>query len=137
MADHGVPPAPVEVLICDDVTLLRTMLRAVIERRDLRRDGEPVLRVVGEACDGDEAIREAARLQPDVILLDLTMPIRTGFDALPEIKQVAPSAKVIVLSSVDASLVAKDLLARGADRYLEKSADPKTIADAVAAVALG
>ncbi len=138
MSDHGFPlRAPVEVLICDDARLLRRMLRAVIDRRERRHEGEPALRVVGEACDGDEAIREAARLQPDVILLDLAMPNRTGFEALPEIKRVAPSAKVIVLSSFDASLVAKDVLATGADRYLEKGADPKTIADAVVAIALG
>ena len=84
------------VLICDDVDAMRMLLRVVIELR-------PGLKVVGEARDGDEAIGEAKRLQPDVILLDLSMPGRTGFDALPEIRQVAPKAKVIVLSGFVAS----------------------------------
>ncbi len=93
------------------------------------------LHVVGEAQDGEQAISEAERLQPDVILLDLSMPRRTGLDALPEIKRVAPNAKVIVLSGFAASMIASDVLAHGADRYIEKGVPPDTIAATIEEVA--
>ena len=122
------------VLICDDIRSIRLLLRVTIELRD-GSDGKMPLHVVGEATDGVEAVAEAERLQPDVILLDLSMPNRTGFDALPEIKRVAPGAIVIVVSGFSASMMADDALARGASRYLEKGSAPDEIADAIADVA--
>jgi two-component system invasion response regulator UvrY len=116
------------VLICDDVDEMRMLLSVVVGLR-------PGLRVLGEARDGNEAISEAKRLQPDVILLDLSMPRKTGFDALPEIKQVAPAAQVIVLSGFVASTIAADVLARGAARFIEKGADPEVIFTAIEEVA--
>ena len=116
------------VLICDDVDAMRMLLRVVIELR-------PGLKVVGEARDGDEAIGEAKRLQPDVILLDLSMPGRTGFDALPEIRQVAPKAKVIVLSGFVASTSASAVLELGAALFIEKGANPEEIVAAIEEVA--
>ncbi|MCW2965269.1 MAG: NarL family two-component response regulator [Actinomycetia bacterium] len=116
------------VLICDDLEAMRKLLRIVVELR-------PGLRVLGEACDGNEAVAEAGRLQPDVILLDLSMPGRTGFDALPEIAQVAPEAKVIVLSGFVAPTTARAVLALGAARCIEKGASPGEIAAAIEEVA--
>lgn len=116
------------VLICDDVESMRVLLGVIVELR-------PGLRVVGEAEDGEQAIAEAKRLQPDVILLDLSMPRRTGLDALPEIERVAPDAKVIVVSGFASSMLAADVLARGADRYIEKGAHPDTIAATIEEVA--
>jgi DNA-binding NarL/FixJ family response regulator len=116
------------VLICDDVDAMRMLLRVVIELR-------PGLKVVGEARDGDEAIGEAKRLQPDVILLDLSMPGRTGFDALPEIRQVAPKAKVIVLSGFVASTSAPAVIELGAALFIEKGANPEEIVAAIEEVA--
>jgi DNA-binding NarL/FixJ family response regulator len=107
---------------------MRVLLGVTVELR-------PGLRVVGEAADGEQAIAQAERLQPDVILLDLSMPRRTGLDALPEIKRVAPDAKVIVISGFVSSMIAADVLARGADRYMEKGADPETIAAMIEEVA--
>jgi DNA-binding NarL/FixJ family response regulator len=116
------------VLICDDVESMRVLLGVVVGLR-------PGLRVVGEAADGDQAIREAARLQPDVVVLDLSMPRRSGLDALPEIKRVAPEARIIVLSGFAAAMLAAEVLALGADRYIEKGADPDTIATMIEEVA--
>jgi DNA-binding NarL/FixJ family response regulator len=116
------------VLICDDLDAMRKLLRIVIELR-------PGLRVLGEACDGNEAIAEAKRLQPDVILLDLSMPVCTGFDALPEIKQVAPEAEIIVLSGFVGPTTAITVLALGAARCIEKGANPNEIATAIEEVA--
>lgn len=117
------------VLICDDVESMRVLLGVIVGLR-------PGLHVVGEAADGEQAITEAARLQPDVILLDLSMPRRTGLDALPEIKRVAPEAKVIVLSGFATAMVASEVLALGADRYVEKGVDPHTIAAMLEEVAM-
>jgi DNA-binding NarL/FixJ family response regulator len=133
MVDGAVPvgsPADdsVGVLICDDVESMRVLLGVIVELR-------PGLRVVGEAADGVEAIAQSERLQPDVILLDLSMPRRTGLDALPEIKRVAPDAKVIVVSGFVSSMIAADVLARGADGYIEKGGDPDTIAAMIEEVA--
>jgi DNA-binding NarL/FixJ family response regulator len=118
----------VGVLICDDVASMRMLLGVTVERR-------PGLRVVGEAEDGEQAIEQAERLQPDVILLDLSMPRRTGLDALPEIKRVAPNAKVIVVSGFVSSMIAAEVLARGADGYIEKGVDPDAISAMIEEVA--
>lgn len=117
------------VLVCDDVASIRTLLVAVI-------DSHTALRVVGQAANGEEAIAEAQRLQPDVILLDLSMPVLTGLDALPEIKRVAPQSKVIVLSGFAAVTIVEDALAHGADRFLEKGARPDTITALIEEVAV-
>lgn len=124
----GALDGSIGVLICDDVEAMRVLLGVVVGLR-------AGLHVVGEAADGEQAITEAARLKPDVVLLDLSMPRRTGLDALPEIKRVAPEAKVIVLSGFATSMLAPDVLALGADRYIEKGVDPDTIAAMIEEVA--
>ena len=126
----GALDGSIGVLICDDVEAMRVLLGVVVGLRS-------GLHVVGEAADGEQAITEAARLQPDVVLLDLSMPRRTGLDALPEIKRVAPEAKVIVLSGFATSVLGPDVLALGAARYIEKGADPDTIAAMIEEVATG
>ena len=131
MDDDAALSGSISVLVCDDVEAIRILLSRVVELG-------PGLRVVGEAANGEEAIAEAKRLQPDVILLDLSMPIKTGLDALPEIKVVAPNAKVIVMSGFAATtLVAADVLAHGADSYLEKGVHPDVITTTIALVMSG
>lgn len=116
--------ASVGVLICDDNGSLRLALRAVIGSR-------PSLRVLGEAADGNEAIAEARRLQPDVILLDLAMPQLTGLEALGELRRIAPEAKIIVFSSFADASVAQDVIELGAVRYMEKGGDIEELNDAI------
>jgi len=120
--------ATVCVLICDDNEAMRVLLRSVIGLR-------PSLHVVGEAGDGDAVIVEAKRLQPDVIVLDLAMPRRTGLDAIPELRKVAPGARIIVFSGFATANVADEVIARGAARYLSKGADVDEINDAIEEVA--
>lgn len=124
----------VGVLICDDDEDVRMLLRITIGRNE-DMEGARSLEVIGEAQDGNEAVSEAKRLQPDVILLDLSMPHRTGLEALPEIKEVAPTARIIVFSGFDPAMMAAEVLSRGADRYLEKGALPSEIAAAIQEVA--
>ena len=112
------------VLICDDNDAMRSMLGAIV--------GTSFgMQVVGEAADGNEAVVQARRLQPDVILLDLAMPIRSGLEALPELRQVAPDARIIVFSGFARSIVADEVIALGADGYLEKGADLDKIVDTI------
>ena len=126
MSDEANTPGKtsIGVLICDDDAMVRKLLRAVVESR-------PSFRVVGEAADGDEAIAEASGLQPDVILLDLAMPRRTGLDAIPELGRVAPAAKIIVLTGFSEASVAQDVIDLGAVRFLTKGASPDAINDAI------
>lgn len=123
MSDEAKQPA-ISVLICDDNEAMRALLRVVVELR-------PTLRVAGEAADGHDAIREAAQLQPDVILLDLAMPRRTGLEVLPELRRAAPEARVIIFSGFSTASVADEAIDLGAVRYLTKGADPEAINDAI------
>lgn len=122
------------VLICDDDEDVRLLLRLLIEESEATDDRRG-LELLGEARDGNEAVSEAKRLQPDVILLDLSMPHLTGLEALPDIKEVAPAARIIVFSGFEASMMSADVLSRGVDRYLEKGAQPREITAAIEQVA--
>ena len=123
------PQPEVGVLICDDYASMRALLRIIIEDR-------PGLAVVGEAADGHEAIVEAKRLQPDVILLDLAMPYKTGLAALEQLAVVAPAAKVVVFSGFSIASVSQDVIGLGAVLYLQKGASPEAITDAIEEAAL-
>jgi DNA-binding NarL/FixJ family response regulator len=112
------------VLLCDDSPQIRELVRIVLEL-----EGNEV---VSEAENGREAVVEAERLQPDVVLLDLSMPVMDGLEALPEIKRVAPEARIIVLSGFDNDRLVSQALALGADHYVPKGGDPNEIVDAVA-----
>ena len=111
----------IRVLICDDNELVRRFVRALLEEAG-------GIQVVGEASGGGAALVEAERLQPDVILLDLAMPDRSGLDVLPDLRRVAPAARIIVLSGLAAENAAASALALGAVAYLEKGGGAKEIA---------
>jgi DNA-binding NarL/FixJ family response regulator len=112
------------VLLCDDSPQVRELVRVVLEL-----EGNEV---VSEAENGREAVDEAERLQPDVVLLDLSMPVMDGLEALPEIRRVAPATRVVVLSGFDNQRLVSQALALGADDYVPKGGDPEEIVDAVA-----
>jgi len=117
------------VLLVDDHPLTREALTALLEAHEFD--------VVGEAADGNEAIVEAERLQPDLVLLDLTMPELDGLGALPGLRQVAPDSEVVVLT---ASGTEDNLLAAiraGAAGYLLKSEPPSRIVEFLRGIAQG
>jgi CheY-like chemotaxis protein len=110
----SLPPAPApRILIVDDNDAVRTLLCA-----QLRTLGKGT--VVGEAADGLEAVRLAASLQPDLVFLDLSMPDMDGLEALPHILSAVANVRVVVMSGFDERMVAKEVLAAGAARYVEK-----------------
>lgn len=105
-------PRPIRVAIVDDTDDLRFLLRHALERAGME--------VVGEAGDGVEGIAVARATQPDVVLLDLAMPVLDGRAALPRIRHDVPAARIIVLSGFGADLLSEQLLELGADGYIEK-----------------
>jgi len=107
---------PIRVLLCDDVQAFRALVRYFLE------DEEDIV-VVGEAANGNEGIRQARELQPDVILLDLSMPECDGLEAIPVIAERAPHARIVALSGFTAGRMAEPVLARGAMAYLEKGGE--------------
>jgi DNA-binding NarL/FixJ family response regulator len=108
------------VLICDDNEGVRALVGMIVETT-------LGLTVVGEATDGNEAIVEAKRLQPDVIILDLAMPKLSGLEAIPILRRIAPGAQIIVFSGFASASVGAQALALGAVSYLEKGANPELI----------
>ena len=108
------------ILIVDDHPLTRDALAALLAQQGFD--------VVGEAASGEEAIAEAEGLQPDLVLLDLTMPGMDGLTALPRIRQEAPLAEVVVLTASDAEENLLAAIRAGASGYLLKTEPPEQIA---------
>lgn len=104
-------------LLADDVPELRRLLRHVLEWSDR-------FTVVAEAGDGAQAVDLAARHKPDIVLLDVSMPVMDGIEALPRIVAAAPQAKVVILSGFEAERLADRAAAEGACAYIEKGIPP-------------
>jgi DNA-binding NarL/FixJ family response regulator len=118
------------ILIADDQALVRVGLRKILEV-------EPDADVVGEASDGEDAVREVRRLRPDVVLMDIRMPVLDGIEATRRIVADQPGAKVIVLTTFGLDGYVFDALRAGASGFMLKDAPPEEIAAAVRIVAGG
>jgi len=125
-----VSTSPVRLLIVDDHPVVRQGLRAFLATRT---DFD----VVGEAGDGEAAVAEAARLRPDVILMDLVMPGVDGLEAIGRIRAADPAARILVLTSFASEEQVLPALRRGAAGYLLKDAAPAELEAAIRAVHRG
>jgi DNA-binding NarL/FixJ family response regulator len=125
-----VSPAPIRLLVVDDHPVVRQGLRTFLETR-------PDFEVVGEAGDGEAALAEAARLRPDVILMDLVMPGVDGVEAIGRIRAAEPGARILVLTSFASADQLLPALRAGAAGYLLKDAAPGEVEAAIRAVHRG
>ena len=129
-AGTGSSDEAIRVLIVDDHALFRRGLQMVLE-------GESDIDVVGEASDGHEAIERAERTSPDVVLMDVRMPKRSGIEATRAIKEILPSAKILMLTISDEEVDLYEAIKAGASGYLLKEISIEEVANAVRAVQQG
>ncbi|HEV7887458.1 MAG TPA: hybrid sensor histidine kinase/response regulator [Acidimicrobiales bacterium] len=117
------------VVIADDTAEIRTLMRLML--------GQGGYDVVGEAADGAEAVTLVGRLRPDLVVIDLAMPVMDGLEAIPLIRERAPAAKVVVFSGFQAEQMEAGALSVGADAYMEKGLAPAQVIATVAGVLSG
>lgn len=122
MSENGL-----KVVIADDHSVVRQGIRGVLEAIE-------GLEVVGEAADGDEALEMVAELKPDVVVLDVNMPGKTGLEVTTELRQDGHPARVLILSMHDDPEYVLQAVRSGADGYVLKDAAPADLRDAVQAV---
>lgn len=121
---------PIRVLVVDDHALFRRGLEMVLAH-------EEDIDIVGEASDGSEAVDQAAALLPDIVLMDVQMPKRSGIDACTAIKDVVPSAKIVMLTVSEDEADLYEAIKAGASGYLLKEISIEEVATGLRAVAGG
>ncbi|MCE1254523.1 MAG: response regulator transcription factor [Anaerolineae bacterium] len=121
---------PIKVLIADDHAIVREGLRSVIGT-------QPDLLLVGEAANGEEVIQKTARLHPDVILMDLVMPQKSGLQAISELCTQYPGIRILVLTSFDEDGQVFAAIRAGALGYMLKDSSPRELLDAIRCVYRG
>jgi DNA-binding NarL/FixJ family response regulator len=121
---------PVSILLADDQELLRMGFRLVLE-------AQPDLEVAGEAGDGEQAVELVAKLDPDIVLMDVRMPIMDGVEATRRIVAAGGRSRVIILTTFDLDEYAYSALRAGASGFLLKDAPPADLLSAIRSVARG
>ena len=124
------PAGGVRVLLVDDQELLRRGLRMVLEE-------EPGLVIVGESADGEQALRSTGLLDPDVVLMDVRMPVMDGVEATRRMTVEFPRTRVLILTTFDLDEYAFTALRYGASGFLLKDVPPTELARAIHTVAVG
>jgi DNA-binding NarL/FixJ family response regulator len=114
---------PISVVLCDDVAEVRSVLHDVLAP-------DPSIVIVGEADNGRDCLHVVGQLDPDVVVIDLSMPEMDGFEAIPALVREAPRTRIIAISGLGGDRMRDVVTGLGADRYLEK----ESAADKLAAV---
>jgi len=120
----------IRILIVDDHAMLREGMRTLISR-------EKDFEVVGEAANGEEAVRLAGELKPDIVIMDIMMPVMNGAEATRQIRQANPAVSVLVLSAFSDIRSIVDILEAGACGYLLKSSAGEELIKAIRSVRAG
>ncbi len=121
---------PIEIVIADDHTIVRQGLRKLLEE-------ENYLKITGEAMDGRETVRKVSELKPDVVIMDIAMPVLNGIEAARQIKQSNTQTRIIILSMHDNNRYIRELLNIGVSGYLLKNAASGDIIKAISAAVKG
>lgn len=109
------------IVIVDDAIFMRTMLKNIVNQLGHT--------VVGEASNGEEAIKVAEKVQPDILTLDITMPEMDGLTALPNIKKVSPNTNVIMCSAMGQQHMVVEAIKNGASDFIVKPFNPDRVRD--------
>jgi len=123
-------PRPIRVLVADDQALMRTGFRMILDAQD-------DIEVVGEAIDGEDAIRQYERLYPDVVVMDVRMPTLDGIRATERLTAVDPPARVLILTTFDLDQYVYEALRAGASGFLLKDRPSEELVAAVRVIAAG
>ena len=121
---------PITILLADDHTIVRQGLAKVLE-------AEPGFSVVGEARDGREAISQVEQIKPDIVIMDITMPMLNGIEATRQIKKANRNTKIIILSMHSHNRFISELFSLGASGYLLKDSSGTDIVNAINAAVRG
>jgi DNA-binding NarL/FixJ family response regulator len=124
---------PIRILICEDQTLMREGLKTILELDS----GEPPFEIIGEASDGEEAVRQARTLSPDVALMDIQMPKQNGVQATAAITTTLPATRVIILTTFDNDDYVFEAIKAGAMGYLLKDTPANELAATIRRVQQG
>ena len=117
----------IKVLICDDHPLFRVGVKTILS-------SQPEIEVVGEAADGKEAVQKAIRLRPDIVLMDIAMPVMKGFEAARRIRKVRPDIRVLILTVYDDEDLVARCLDAGVAGYVLKDTPPLQLVYAIQTV---
>ena len=116
--------ARLRLALVDDTSDIRALLRRAFERTQR-------FQVVAEAGNGQEAVNVSAEHAPDVVLLDISMPVMDGLEALPLVRQACPEATVVMLSAFGATEMSQRAMALGADGYIQKGSSMSSLVASV------
>ena len=118
MNDEPTPSGFFTAVVADDLPSVRKMIAIALERTG-------IIRVVGEAGDGNEAVKAVERTRPDVIVLDLEMPNRGGLEVVPDLRALVPDAVIAVFSGLGPDLLGPEVASSGVDFYVDKQSSLK------------
>jgi two-component system response regulator NreC len=130
MTRKAAAPKAIRVLVVDDHAVVRAGLRRVL-------DAEKDIETIGEAANAERAVFEALEHKPDVVLMDVVMPGRSGIEGMPALLQAVPEARVLILSMQDDPHYVREAFEAGASGYVLKEAADTDVVEAVRAVAGG
>ncbi len=130
MTRKAAAPKAIRVLVVDDHAVVRAGLRRVL-------DAEKDIETIGEAANAERAVFEALEHKPDVVLMDVVMPGKSGIEGMPALLQAVPEARVLVLSMQDDPHYVREAVEAGASGYVLKEAADTDVVEAVRAVASG
>jgi two-component system chemotaxis response regulator CheY len=119
----------IKVLITDDAAFMRMLLKDIVTKAGME--------VVGEAANGEEAVQKYMELKPDVVTMDITMPVMDGIQAIKEIKKQDPAAKIIVCSAMGQQAMVIEAIQAGAKDFIVKPFQANRVIEAIQKVVRG